>query len=202
MWSLQLPNFREPLHITGVYCCPSNLDSSFPDAIRRQHTANTHELFETLRQHLLSQNHLHITAGDFNSHTGTQIETHITAGDALYFPTRKGDPYREPSQSTPSPSSLTTSPQSRGRLLLNLLNATQHIIANGRFEKPFDPSTPSTFISTQTNNGHTQTNRSIVDYSSQRHPGQHLTTVQSIADHTFFSVNPLTFQPPIPATMN
>jgi hypothetical protein len=54
--------------------------------------------------------------------------------------------------------------KARGRLLLNLLNSTSQLVANGRLESPQSPNFPATLTRTRTNESSNLISRTIVDY--------------------------------------
>ena len=121
-----------------------------------EHT-ETRGFYQALEDiHIDSSTNIHLTAGDFNTHTGEEIETHITREERRDIPNRKGDPHHPPNQNLPSQAFFTTSSCIRGTFFLNMLNTTSQLILNGRFEPSSAHSIPATFV--QLNQ------RTIIDY--------------------------------------
>ncbi len=120
------------------------------------------DMFQCLAEHNIeSPTEVHLTAGDFNSHIGTEQENHITPEESLHVPIRQGDPHpaHQPIIALRD-DNTTMNAKSRGRLLLNLLNSTSQLVANGRFESPQNPNFPATLTRT----GHTYTHICIERY--------------------------------------
>ena len=122
-WSLTFPLYNDTIHLTGVYI--------FPDENQLQ------EFFDTLIAHSNHRPHeLHIYAGDLNAYTAEKLENHVTPQELRYILSRSGD--INPAHSPAPPLTLATvpAPDYRGRLLLNMINSLEFIIANGRFPVP------------------------------------------------------------------
>jgi hypothetical protein len=123
-------------------------------------------MFQCLAEHNIeSPTEVHITAGDFNSHIGIEQENHITLEESIHVPIRQGDPHpaHQPIIALRD-DNTTMNAKSRGRLLLNLLNSTSQLVANGRFESPQNPNFPATLTRTRTNESSNLISRTIVDY--------------------------------------
>jgi hypothetical protein len=123
-------------------------------------------MFQCLAEHNIeSPTEVHLTAGDFNSHIGTEQENHITPEESLHAPIRQGDPHpaHQPIIALRD-DNTTMNAKSRDRLLLNLLNSTSQLVANGRLESPQNPNFPDTLTRTRTNESSNLISRTIVDY--------------------------------------
>ena len=93
--------------------------------------------------------------GDFNADTHSMVEDHVTPVDNI--PPRVSDNHAPAGTDSSLAGALLSSAQ-RSRLLLRLLQSTELILLNGRFQKHSDSSIPYTFQ--RTNSSDT----SIVDY--------------------------------------
>ena len=93
--------------------------------------------------------------GDFNADTHSMVEDHVTPVDNI--PPRVSDNHAPAGTDSSLAGALLSSAQ-RSRLLLRLLQSTELILLNGRFQKHSDTSIPYTFQ--RTNSSDT----SIVDY--------------------------------------
>ena len=141
-WSLTSPSLPCPIHVTGVYVSPNG--------------DRTEEFFNLLsQQQVFPSGEPHIYMGDFNAHTHSMAEDHVTPVDNL--PLRIGDKHAPAGPDSSLAGAFSSSTQ-RGRLLLRLLQSTELIFLNGRFQKHSDSSIP--YIFQRTNSSDT----SIVDY--------------------------------------
>ena len=165
LWTLRSTTLRHPFHITGVYSSPASGDPNIPgDAYAK--AQQVRDLYQCLAEHNIeSPTEVHLTVGDFNSHIGTEQENHITREEAKHVPIRQGDPHpaHQPIIALRD-NNTTTNAKSRGRLLLNLLNSTSQLVANGRLESPQNPNFPATLTRTRTNESSNLISRTIVDY--------------------------------------
>ena len=93
--------------------------------------------------------------GDFNAHTHSIVEDHVTTDDNI--PPRVGDSHAPVGPDSNLAGTFLSSAQ-RGRLLIRLLQSTELILLNGRFQNNSDSPIPYTFQ--RTNSSDT----SIVDY--------------------------------------
>ena len=132
-WTLVSPLYNGKIHLTGVYI--------FPDEDQTQ------EFFEILA---VNSNYPSdepcIYAGDFNAYTAEEIEGHLTPQERHTLPTRTGDVNPAHSPAPLNTSATAPSAEYRGRLLLDMLNSTDHIILNGRFPSPLPTNRPYTFF--------------------------------------------------------
>ena len=93
------------------------------------------EFFKILTENQINDPlEIHLTVGDFNSHIGNEQENHVTSEEWRYIPRRQGDPQNTPTKMLPTTDIFTTSSPIRGRFLLEMINSTEQLIANGRFE--------------------------------------------------------------------
>jgi hypothetical protein len=197
LWTLRSKTLRHPFHITGVYSSPASGDPNIPGDTYAK-AQQVRDLYQCLAEHNIeSPSEVHLTVGDFNSHIGTEQENHITLEESKHVPIRQGDPHpaHQPTI-TLRDDNTTMNAKSRGQLLLNLLNSTSQLVANGRLESPQNPNFPAKLTRTRTNESLNLISRTIVDYiiigkqhwdsvhSCTIHRGSHLETGSSPGNPT------------------
>ena len=88
----------------------------------------------------------------------------MTSEEGRYIPRRQGDPQHIPAKILPTTDIFTTSSPIRGRFLLEMLNATEQLIANGRFEIQGSNKIPATFHRCERHANPPKVERTIIDY--------------------------------------
>jgi len=144
-WSLTSPLYNDTIHLTGFYII---LDEN-----------QLQEFFDTLIAHFNHPPHEpHTYAGDFNAYTAEEQENHVTPQELRTILRRSADINPAHSPAPPLTSATVPAANYRGRLLLNMMNFLQFIIANGRFPVPPPTLRPYTFF--RKSNTH-----SVLDYN-------------------------------------
>ena len=177
-WKISSDTLAHPFHITGMYMSPSE--------------RTIKEIFQTLaKQNNFHPNEPHIYAGDNNSHVGEEIEAYLSSQHISKLPERVGDDKHPPEPpQMPFLDSDRPSSKQMGRVFLKILEKTQHIILNGRFEPKNSP-TPYTW---QQND-----KASIIDQNTISREHFHLvkscTVISRLSRKSRSTSNPPTNQP-------
>jgi len=177
-WNISSDILAHPFHITGMHMSPCE--------------GMVKEFLQTLaKQNNFHPNEPHIYAGDNNSHVGEEIEAYLSSQHISKLPERVGDDKHPPEPSQmPFLDSDRPSSKQMGRVFLKILEKTQHIILNGRFEPKNSP-TPYTW---QQND-----KASIIDQNTISREHFHLvkscTVISRLSRKSRSTSNPPTNQP-------
>jgi len=177
-WNISSDILAHPFHITGMHMSPCE--------------GMVKEFLQTLaKQNNFHPNEPHIYAGDNNSHVGEEIEAYLSSQHISKLPERVGDDKHPPEPpQMPFLDSDRPSSKQMGRVFLKILEKTQHIILNGRFEPKNSP-TPYTW---QQND-----KASIIDQNTISREHFHLvkscTVISRLSRKSRSTSNPPTNQP-------
>ena len=136
-WTLKDGDYNTKVHITGVYLSP---DSQIPprEISKLLDCINDHFIPpEPPTAHAPHSSNYHIITGDFNAWTGNEDEEHLGEQDT-HIPERLGDTAEnhKPMREAPNERNTTSSPKTRGRMLLDALKKHELLIMNGRLPLP------------------------------------------------------------------